>query len=130
MQPKLAGASGGKDYTETVWARSYVLRELSVIEARSSRRPRRASKRQRSQPYSANRALNSNAVPPSWRLVVKRRKAGETLATIAKSYGVDISMISRLSASAQADELVALADEKGSPLWKAFGARAKDLLLP
>jgi hypothetical protein len=27
---------------------------------------------------------------------VKRRNAGETLATIAKSYGVDISMISRL----------------------------------
>jgi DNA invertase Pin-like site-specific DNA recombinase len=27
---------------------------------------------------------------------VKRRKAGETLAAIAKSYGVDISMISRL----------------------------------
>jgi len=25
------------------------------------------------------------------------------------------------TASAQADELVALADEKGSPLWKAFG---------
>jgi hypothetical protein len=27
---------------------------------------------------------------------VKRRAAGETLAAIAKSYGVDISMISRL----------------------------------
>jgi hypothetical protein len=27
---------------------------------------------------------------------VKRRDAGETLATIAKSYGVDLSMISRL----------------------------------
>jgi DNA invertase Pin-like site-specific DNA recombinase len=27
---------------------------------------------------------------------IKRRAAGETLATIAKSYGVDISMISRL----------------------------------
>ena len=27
---------------------------------------------------------------------VKRRAAGETLASIAKSYGVDISMISRL----------------------------------
>jgi len=28
---------------------------------------------------------------------IKRRDAGETLATIAKSYGVDLSMISRLS---------------------------------
>jgi hypothetical protein len=27
---------------------------------------------------------------------IKRRAAGETLASIAKSYGVDISMISRL----------------------------------
>jgi hypothetical protein len=28
---------------------------------------------------------------------IKRREAGETLASIAKSYAVDISMISRLS---------------------------------
>jgi len=33
LRKKLAGASGGKDYIETVWARGYVLRELSAIEA-------------------------------------------------------------------------------------------------
>jgi hypothetical protein len=32
------------------------------------------------------------------------------------------------TASAQADELVALADEKGSPLWKAFGVSRKGWL--
>jgi DNA invertase Pin-like site-specific DNA recombinase len=31
-----------------------------------------------------------------WREAIKRRTAGETLAAIAKSYGVDMSMISRL----------------------------------
>ncbi len=32
LRKKLAGASGGRDYIETVWARGYVLRELTVIE--------------------------------------------------------------------------------------------------
>ena len=33
LRKKLAGASGGRDYIETVWARGYVLRELLAIEA-------------------------------------------------------------------------------------------------
>ena len=33
LRKKLAGASGGKDYIETVWARGYVLREPSAIYA-------------------------------------------------------------------------------------------------
>jgi two-component system cell cycle response regulator CtrA len=29
LRKKLANASGGKDYIETVWGRGYVIRELS-----------------------------------------------------------------------------------------------------
>ena len=34
LRKKLANASGGKDYIETVWGRGYVLREPSDDEAR------------------------------------------------------------------------------------------------
>jgi two-component system, cell cycle response regulator CtrA len=33
LRKKLADASGGKDYIETVWGRGYVIRELSEIAA-------------------------------------------------------------------------------------------------
>jgi DNA-binding winged helix-turn-helix (wHTH) protein len=33
LRKKLAGASGGKDYIETVWGRGYVMRELAEVEA-------------------------------------------------------------------------------------------------
>ena len=36
LRKKLANASGGKDYIETVWGRGYVLREPSQDEARIS----------------------------------------------------------------------------------------------
>ena len=39
LRKKLANASGGKDYIETVWGRGYVLREPSEDEARSRRAP-------------------------------------------------------------------------------------------
>jgi len=38
LRKKLANASGGKDYIETVWGRGYVLREPSEHEARISAR--------------------------------------------------------------------------------------------
>jgi len=34
VRKKLANASGGKNYIETVWGRGYVLREPSVDETR------------------------------------------------------------------------------------------------
>jgi two-component system cell cycle response regulator CtrA len=36
IRKKLAGASNGKDYIETVWGRGYLLREPSEVEARIS----------------------------------------------------------------------------------------------
>jgi two-component system cell cycle response regulator CtrA len=33
LRKKLASASGGKDYIETIWGRGYVLREQSAEEA-------------------------------------------------------------------------------------------------
>jgi two-component system, cell cycle response regulator CtrA len=35
LRKKLAGASGGKDYIETVWGRGYVMREPAEVEATS-----------------------------------------------------------------------------------------------
>ena len=34
LRKKLANASGGKDYIETVWGRGYVMREQAEAEAR------------------------------------------------------------------------------------------------
>jgi len=34
LRKKLANASGGKDYIETVWGRGYVMREPAEAEAR------------------------------------------------------------------------------------------------
>ena len=61
---------------------------------------------------------------------IKRRDAGETLAAIAQSYGVAISMISRLSGSAQMNRLERLPTH-GMPnarqcrrtLWRAYRGR-------
>jgi two-component system cell cycle response regulator CtrA len=36
LRKKLANASGGKDYIETVWGRGYVMREQGEAEARIS----------------------------------------------------------------------------------------------
>ena len=36
LRKKLANASGGKDYIETVWGRGYVMREQAEPEARVS----------------------------------------------------------------------------------------------
>ena len=36
IRKKLAGASNGKDYIETVWGRGYMLREPTEIEAKVS----------------------------------------------------------------------------------------------
>jgi two-component system cell cycle response regulator CtrA len=36
MRKKLANASGGKDYIETVWGRGYVMREHEQAEAKIS----------------------------------------------------------------------------------------------
>ena len=36
LRKKLAGASGGKDYIETVWGRGYVMREPAEVDATSS----------------------------------------------------------------------------------------------
>ena len=36
LRKKLAGASSGKDYIETVWGRGYILREPSEDEAKIS----------------------------------------------------------------------------------------------
>jgi two-component system cell cycle response regulator CtrA len=36
LRKKLANASSGKDYIETVWGRGYVLREPSTVEAKIS----------------------------------------------------------------------------------------------
>jgi two-component system cell cycle response regulator CtrA len=36
IRKKLAGASNGKDYIETVWGRGYLLREPTGVEARIS----------------------------------------------------------------------------------------------
>jgi two-component system cell cycle response regulator CtrA len=33
LRKKLANASGGKDYIETVWGRGYVMREQGLVEA-------------------------------------------------------------------------------------------------
>jgi two-component system cell cycle response regulator CtrA len=38
LRKKLANASNGKDYIETVWGRGYVMRELSEGEALTSGR--------------------------------------------------------------------------------------------
>ena len=36
LRKKLANASGGKDYIETVWGRGYVMREQNEAKARIS----------------------------------------------------------------------------------------------
>ena len=62
---------------ELIKERTGAGRERAMVEGVKFGRPRKLSDYQRAE-------------------AIKRRAAGETLATIAKSYGVDISMISRL----------------------------------
>jgi hypothetical protein len=45
----------------------------------------------------SHRMYARSGVPPERKKAIKRRAAGETLAEIAKSYAVDLSMISRLT---------------------------------